>query len=155
DSVAIGILEAAGIDFVDNGILPPLGREHRLRQQQAGHQSHHPPQRAQLPYLHEYIALDSGASGAHSTPSAALWLKAPRVNTSAKPLVSFWDIWNMCFGFLGLQFGFALQNANVSRIFQTLGAGPDQMPLLWIAAPFSGLIVQPIVGYLSDRTWTR
>jgi len=73
----------------------------------------------------------------------------------SKPLVSFWQIWNMCFGFLGLQFGFALQNANVSRIFQTLGASLEQVPLLWIAAPLSGLIVQPIVGYLSDRTWTR
>jgi maltose/moltooligosaccharide transporter len=61
----------------------------------------------------------------------------------------------MCFGFLGLQFAFALQNANVSRIFETLGASLEEVPLLWIAAPFSGLIVQPIVGYLSDRTWTR
>jgi maltose/moltooligosaccharide transporter len=77
------------------------------------------------------------------------------MSAPAKPLLSFWHIWNMCFGFMGLQFGFALQNANVSRIFQTLGAGLEQMPLLWIAAPFSGLIVQPIVGYLSDRTWTR
>jgi maltose/moltooligosaccharide transporter len=73
----------------------------------------------------------------------------------AKPLLSFWQIWNMCFGFLGLQFGFALQNANVSRIFQTLGAGLEQVPLLWIAAPFTGLIVQPLIGYYSDRTWTR
>jgi maltose/moltooligosaccharide transporter len=76
------------------------------------------------------------------------------MSAPAKPPVSFWQIWNMCFGFMGLQFGFALQNANVSRIFQTLGAGLEQVPLLWIAAPFSGLIVQPIVGYLSDRTWT-
>ena len=73
----------------------------------------------------------------------------------AKPLLSFWQIWNMCFGFLGLQFGFALQNANVSRIFQTLGAGLEQVPLLWIAAPFTGLLVQPLIGYASDRTWTR
>src|SRR5258708_19438445 len=73
----------------------------------------------------------------------------------AKPYLSFWQIWNMCFGFLGLQFGFALQNANVSRIFQTLGAGLEQIPLLWIAAPFTGLLVQPLIGYLSDRTWTR
>jgi maltose/moltooligosaccharide transporter len=72
----------------------------------------------------------------------------------AKPHRSFLQIWNMCFGFLGLQFGFALQNANVSRIFQTLGAGLEQMPLLWIAAPLTGLLVQPVVGYLSDRTWT-
>ncbi len=71
-----------------------------------------------------------------------------------KPRLSFWQIWNMCFGFLGIQFGFALQNANVSRIFQTLGADMDQIPMLWIAAPLTGLIVQPIVGYLSDRTWT-
>ena len=71
-----------------------------------------------------------------------------------KPSLSFWQIWNMCFGFLGIQFGFALQNANVSRIFQTLGASMDEIPMLWIAAPLTGLIVQPIVGYLSDRTWT-
>lgn len=71
-----------------------------------------------------------------------------------KPSLSFWQIWNMCFGFLGIQFGFALQNANVSRIFQTLGASMDDIPMLWIAAPLTGLIVQPIVGYLSDRTWT-
>ncbi|UJB18574.1 MULTISPECIES: MFS transporter [Lysobacter] len=71
-----------------------------------------------------------------------------------KPQLSFWQIWNMCFGFLGIQFGFALQNANVSRIFQTLGAPIDDIPMLWIAAPLTGLIVQPIVGYLSDRTWT-
>lgn len=74
---------------------------------------------------------------------------------SHKPPLTFWQIWNMCFGFLGIQFGFALQNANVSRIFQTLGAEMDQIPMLWIAAPLTGLIVQPIVGYLSDRTWTR
>jgi maltose/moltooligosaccharide transporter len=74
---------------------------------------------------------------------------------AARPVLSFWQIWNMCFGFLGIQFGFALQNANVSRIFQTLGASLEQIPLLWIAAPLTGLIVQPIVGYFSDRTWTR
>src|SRR5882724_119857 len=73
----------------------------------------------------------------------------------AKPHLSFWQIWNMCFGFLGLQFGFALQNANVSRIFQTLGASVDAIPSLWIAAPLTGLLVQPIIGYYSDRTWTR
>jgi maltose/moltooligosaccharide transporter len=74
---------------------------------------------------------------------------------TTKPTLSFWQIWNMCFGFLGIQFGFALQNSNVSRIFQTLGASVDDIPVLWIAAPLTGLIVQPIVGYLSDRTWTR
>jgi maltose/moltooligosaccharide transporter len=77
------------------------------------------------------------------------------VTSATRPPLSFWQIWNMCFGFLGIQFGFALQNANVSRIFQTLGASIEQIPLLWIAAPLTGLIVQPIVGYYSDRTWTR
>ena len=72
-----------------------------------------------------------------------------------KPHLSFWQIWNMCFGFLGIQFGLALQNANVSRIFQTLGADMEQVPGLWIAAPLTGLLVQPVVGYFSDRTWTR
>ncbi len=73
----------------------------------------------------------------------------------AKPNLSFWQIWNMCFGFLGIQFGFALQNGNVSRIFQTLGASIDELPILWIAGPLTGLLVQPIVGYYSDRTWNR
>ncbi len=72
-----------------------------------------------------------------------------------KPALGFWQIWNMCFGFLGIQMGFALQNANVSRIFQTLGAEIDDIPILWIAAPLTGLIVQPIIGYMSDRTWNR
>ena len=72
-----------------------------------------------------------------------------------KPLLSFWAIWNMSLGFLGIQFGFALQNANVSRIFETLGASIEEIPLLWIAAPLTGLIVQPVIGYFSDRTWTR
>ncbi|WKN43884.1 MFS transporter [Tunicatimonas pelagia] len=70
-----------------------------------------------------------------------------------KPRLSFWHIWNMNFGFLGIQFGFALQNANTSRIFETLGASVDDIPILWIAAPTTGLLVQPIVGYFSDRTW--
>ncbi|WP_051202136.1 MFS transporter [Ferrimonas senticii] len=72
-----------------------------------------------------------------------------------KPQLSFWQIWNMCFGFLGIQFGFALQIGNVSRIFQTLGADMDQLPILWIAGPVTGLLVQPIIGHFSDRTWTR
>lgn len=71
-----------------------------------------------------------------------------------KPILTFWQIWNMSFGFLGIQFGFGLQNANVSRIFQTLGAQVDDIPILWVAAPATGLIVQPIIGYLSDRTWS-
>ena len=78
---------------------------------------------------------------------------AARATLGDRPRLSFWQIWNMCFGFLGVQFGFALQNANVSRIFQTLGAEVDDIPMLWIAAPLTGLLVQPIVGYFSDRTW--
>ncbi len=72
-----------------------------------------------------------------------------------RPRLNFWQIWNMSFGFLGIQFGFALQNANVSRIFETLEAPLELIPILWIAAPVTGLIVQPIVGYLSDNTWNR
>ena len=72
-----------------------------------------------------------------------------------KPRLSFTQIWNMSFGFLGIQFGFALQNANTSRIFETLGADVDKIPLLWIAAPVTGLIVQPIIGHWSDKTWNR
>ena len=72
-----------------------------------------------------------------------------------KPRLSFAQIWNMSFGFLGIQFGFALQNANVSRIFETLGASIDDIPILWIAAPVTGLIIQPIIGHMSDKTWNR
>ena len=72
-----------------------------------------------------------------------------------KPRLGFWQVWNMCFGFLGIQFGFALQNANVSRIFQSLGASVDDLPVLWLAAPVTGLLVQPVIGYMSDRTWGR
>ncbi len=70
-----------------------------------------------------------------------------------KQTLSFAQIINMSFGFFGIQFGFALQNANVSRIFQTLGAEIDKIGILWIAAPITGLLVQPVIGYLSDRTW--
>jgi maltose/moltooligosaccharide transporter len=72
-----------------------------------------------------------------------------------KRKLGFWQIWNMSFGFLGIQMGFALQNSNVSRIFQTLGANIDDIPILWVAAPLTGLIIQPIIGYFSDRTWTK
>lgn len=77
------------------------------------------------------------------------------IQPQPRPKLSFWQIWNMSFGFLGIQFGFALQNANVSRIFETLGANVDTIPILWLAAPVTGLVIQPIVGYFSDRTWTR
>ncbi len=73
----------------------------------------------------------------------------------SKPRLSFWQIWNMSFGFLGIQFGFALQNSNVSRIFETLGAKIEDIPILWIAAPVTGLIIQPIIGHWSDKTWNK
>jgi maltose/moltooligosaccharide transporter len=71
------------------------------------------------------------------------------------PKLSFWQIWNISFGFLGVQFGFALQNANVSRILSNLGADLHDLSLFWLAAPIMGLLVQPLVGYASDRTWNR
>ncbi|MCZ8214902.1 MAG: MFS transporter, partial [Cyclobacteriaceae bacterium] len=77
------------------------------------------------------------------------------LTTSTKPRLSFWQIWNMSFGFLGIQFGFALQNANTSRIFETLGADTSNLALYWLAAPITGLIVQPIIGFYSDRTWHK
>ena len=72
-----------------------------------------------------------------------------------KPRLSFWQIWNMSFGFLGIQFGWGLQMANMSPIYAKLGANPDEIPMLWLAAPMTGLIVQPIIGSMSDRTWNR
>ncbi len=71
------------------------------------------------------------------------------------PKLTFWQIWNLSFGFLGVQFGFALQNGNVSRILANLGADLHSLPLFWLAAPLMGLIIQPIVGAASDRTWNR
>ncbi len=70
-----------------------------------------------------------------------------------KPRLSFWQIWNMSFGFLGIQFGWGLQLANMSAIYTKLGANPDEIPILWLAGPVTGLIVQPIIGSMSDRTW--
>jgi maltose/moltooligosaccharide transporter len=72
-----------------------------------------------------------------------------------KPRLSFWQIWNMSFGFLGIQFGWGLQMANMSAIYQYLGASEQDIPILWLAAPLTGLIIQPIIGYASDRTWNR
>ncbi|MBW1294469.1 MFS transporter [Aquimarina litoralis] len=72
-----------------------------------------------------------------------------------KRKLSFWEIWNMSFGFLGIQMGFALQNANASRILQIFGADVHELSWFWVVAPLTGLIVQPIIGYYSDKTWTR
>ncbi len=70
-----------------------------------------------------------------------------------KPTRNFWQIWNMSFGFLGIQFGWNLQLSNMSAIYEYLGAHPDQIPFLWLAAPLTGLLVQPMIGHASDRTW--
>ena len=72
-----------------------------------------------------------------------------------KPRLSFWQIWNMSFGFLGIQFGWGLQLANMSGIYTYLGAKPDDIPILWLAGPVTGLLVQPVIGSMSDRTWNR
>ena len=77
------------------------------------------------------------------------------MNFSEKPRLSFWQIWNMSFGFLGIQFGWNLQMSNISAIYEYLGAKPDQIPILWLAAPLTGLLVQPIIGHMSDHTWNR
>ena len=69
--------------------------------------------------------------------------------------MSFWQIWNMSFGFLGIQFGWALQMANMSAIYEYLGAEAHQIPILWLAAPLTGLVVQPVIGHMSDHTWNR
>ena len=72
-----------------------------------------------------------------------------------KPDQSFWNLWNLSFGFFGVQIAYALQSANISRIFRTLGADPHSLSFFWILPPLMGILVQPIVGTLSDKTWTR
>src|SRR5437762_8213063 len=76
-----------------------------------------------------------------------------KLSVIERPRQSFAGLWNISFGFFGIQVGFALQNANMSRIFQTLGSSLDDLPALWVAAPLTGLLVQPIIGHMSDRTW--
>lgn len=86
-----------------------------------------------------------------SKPSELAQQTAPAPQKAQK--LSFWQLWNMSFGFFGIQFGWGLQMANTSSIFEHLGARVHQLPLLWLAAPLTGLMVQPIIGYLSDHTW--
>ena len=71
------------------------------------------------------------------------------------PNLSFWKLWNLSFGFFGVQIAYALQSANISRIFATLGADPHNLSYFWILPPLAGIIIQPVIGVLSDRTWTR
>lgn len=80
--------------------------------------------------------------------------KIQKPSTRPKPNLSFWQIWNMSFGFLGIQYGFGLQQANMSPIFRYLNADEANIPILWLAGPITGLIVQPIIGSISDRTWS-
>ncbi len=75
--------------------------------------------------------------------------------SAKKPRLSFWQIWNMSFGFMGIQFGFALQNGNASRVLLTFGADVHQLSWFWLVAPITGMIVQPIIGLMSDKTWNR
>ena len=86
-------------------------------------------------------------------PNAQIAPDTPDHNTGGRPRQSWAGLWNISFGFFGIQIGFALQNANMSRVFQSLGSSIDDLPALWVAAPLTGLLVQPIVGHLSDRTW--
>lgn len=88
----------------------------------------------------------------HATGSAT---KIPEDIAEAKPRLSFWQIWNMSFGFLGIQFGWGLQMANMSPIYKYLGADEASLPYLWLAGPITGLLVQPVIGSMSDRTWNR
>jgi len=80
--------------------------------------------------------------------------KIQKSSTVTKPTLSFWQIWNMSFGFFGIQYGFGLQQANMSPIFRYLNADEANIPILWLAGPITGLIVQPIIGSISDRTWS-
>jgi maltose/moltooligosaccharide transporter len=82
-------------------------------------------------------------------------LRSAVATTPPKANLSFLQIWNMCCGLFGVQIVWGLQNVNTSRIFQTLGADVNELAILWIAAPITGLLVQPIIGHLSDRTWGR
>ena len=72
-----------------------------------------------------------------------------------KPNLSFWKLWNLSFGFFGVQIAYALQSANISSIFHTIGADPHDLSYFWILPPLMGMLVQPVVGSLSDKTWTR
>src|SRR5208282_4423906 len=94
----------------------------------------------------EQVRTEPDREAASNQPGS-LAEKSARPKTIRKPTRSFWQIWNMSFGFLGIQFGWALQMANMSAIYEYLGARADQIPMLWLAAPLTGLIVQPIIGH--------
>jgi len=87
--------------------------------------------------------------------ATALSPEKPRRGLDSKPNMTLGQIFTMSFGFMGIQFGFALQTANTSRILRSFGADVEQLPLFWIVAPLMGMIVQPLIGHYSDRTWNR
>ena len=94
-----------------------------------------------------------GAVGNATPVAGTTATQAKMVTHFRKPDRSFWQIWNMSFGFLGIQFGWGLQMANMSAIYEYLGARADQIPILWLAAPLTGMLIQPIIGNASDHTW--
>jgi maltose/moltooligosaccharide transporter len=94
-------------------------------------------------------------SDRHGRSNGNKRIAAMKQPAGAKPMQTFGGLWNTSFGFFGIQLAFALQNANVSRIFQSLGSSVDNLAFLWIAGPVTGLIVQPLIGHWSDRTWSR
>jgi maltose/moltooligosaccharide transporter len=102
---------------------------------------------------HSVPAIETAEGAAPLANAAAA--PAKRVVHFRKPQRSFWQIWNMSFGFFGIQFGWGLQMANMSAIYEYLGARADQIPILWLAAPLTGMLIQPIIGHASDRTWGR
>src|SRR4030095_16334339 len=123
----------------------PRGRGHRARD--GGRDDHRSP-RPEGPRQ----ARRGKATAAHARPPRG---PGATDQMSARTPLSFWQIWNMAFGFLGIQFGWALQMANMSAIYEYLGADAHQIPMLWLAAPLTGLLVQPMVGHMSARTWSR
>ena len=98
-------------------------------------------------------SVSAGETSGDRRNARAEKLRQSLEDVAEKPRQSLASLWNISFGFFGIQIGFALQNANMSRIFQSLGSSLDDLPALWVAAPLTGLLVQPIVGHLSDRTW--
>ena len=96
-----------------------------------------------------------GIETAEGAPPEVVIAPSAKRTHFRKPTRSFWQIWNMSFGFFGIQFGWGLQMANMSAIYEYLGARADQIPILWLAAPLTGMIIQPIIGHASDRTWGR
>src|SRR5439155_1600184 len=134
---------------------PPL-RRRDLRGRAERQLAHEPPARLDLPTpgRRDDAAAPGPRSGRRASDQNPTGPVIPTLKME-RPTLRFWQMFNMSFGFLGIQFGWGLQLANMSAVYERLGARSDQVPLLWLAAPLTGLVVQPIVGALSDRTWGR